>query len=91
MEEGREMVYKDPRKRRGGAQGKLLLIIATDEISMRPVVSSATRAPRNGASQNVGRRAQPYPPVPLKLESGGKSGFGTTFVHLERKFYQMTL
>jgi RHO1 GDP-GTP exchange protein 1/2 len=59
---------------------------------MRPVVSSATRAPRNGVSQNVGRRAQPYPPVlPLKLESGGKSGFGITFVHLGRKFYQMTL
>jgi RHO1 GDP-GTP exchange protein 1/2 len=62
---------------------------------MRPVVSSATsatRAPRNGTAQNVARRAQPYPPVlPLKLEGGGKGGFGITFVHLGRKFYQITL
>jgi RHO1 GDP-GTP exchange protein 1/2 len=56
---------------------------------MRTVVTA--RASRNGTGQqSVARRAEPYPPVlPLRLE--GKSGFGITFVHLGRKFYQMTL
>jgi len=54
---------------------------------MRPVISA--RSPRNGIG---GRQAQPYPPViPVKLEGGSKTGFAITFVHLGRKFYQMTL
>lgn len=124
-EEGREMVYKGPLKRRGGSQSdsgellvflldhallmvkqknkadqykvyrrpiplELLLIIATDETGMRPIVSS--RPQRNNSNQSGDRHAQPYPPVlPVKFEGGGKPGFSITFVHLGRKFYQMTL
>jgi RHO1 GDP-GTP exchange protein 1/2 len=56
---------------------------------MRPVISS--RPQRNNAGANGGH-SQPYPPVvPVKLEGGGKTGFAITFVHLGRKFYQMTL
>ncbi|KAF8268770.1 CNH domain-containing protein [Lactarius quietus] len=124
-EEGREMVYKGPLKRRGGSQGdsgelfvflldhallmakqkskgdqfkvyrrpiplELLFIIATDETGMRPVVSS--RSPRNNSNPNGDRQAQPHPPIlPVKFEGGGKTGFAITFVHLGRKFYQITL
>ncbi|KAI0306077.1 CNH domain-containing protein [Multifurca ochricompacta] len=124
-EEGREMIFKGPLKRRGGSQGdsgellvflldhallmvkqkskadqykvyrppiplELLLVIATDETGMRPIMTS--RPQRNSTGQNGGRRAQPYPPVvPVKFEGGGKAGFSITFVHLGRKFYQMTL
>ncbi|KAI0251796.1 RhoGEF Rgf2 [Lactifluus subvellereus] len=126
-EEGREMIYKGPLNRRGGAQGdssellvflldhallmvkqrnrseqhkvyrrpiplELLFIMATDETGMRPVVPG--RTPRNSTGQNGGRRspAQPHPPVlPIKMEGGGKNGFAITFVHLGRKFYNMTL
>ena len=139
-EEGREMVYKGPLKRRGGSQSdngellvflldhallmakqkskgdqfkvyrrvrkschlgfgdfnellqpiplELLLIIATDESGMRPIVS---RPQRNNSNPNSDR-AQPHPPIlPVKFEGGGKTGFSITFVHLGRKFYQMTL
>ncbi|KAH9977526.1 RhoGEF Rgf2 [Russula compacta] len=123
-EEGREMIYKGPLKRRGGSQGdsgellvflldhallmvkqknkadqfkvyrrpiplELLLIVATDESGMRPVV---TARPQHKAGSNGSHLSQPYPPVvPVKLEGGGKTGFAITFVHLGRKFYQMTL
>ncbi|KAH9000096.1 CNH-domain-containing protein [Lactarius akahatsu] len=52
---------------------ELLLIIATDETGMRPIVSS--RPKRNS--------------YPERAEV--KAGFSITFVHLGRKFYQMTL
>ncbi|KAI0272327.1 CNH domain-containing protein [Gloeopeniophorella convolvens] len=123
-EDGRELIYKGPLRRRGGSQGdsgellvflldhallmvkqknkadqykvyrppiplELLLVIATDESGMRTLPT--TRAAR--------RASHPHPPVlPVKLEGGGggsgiggKSGFAVTFVHLGRKFYQMTL
>ncbi|KAF8493205.1 CNH-domain-containing protein [Russula emetica] len=124
-EEGREMIYKGPLNRRGGAQGdsgellvflldhallmvkqkskaeqykvyrrpiplELLLVIATDESGMRPVITS--RPQRNNSIANGGHSHQPYPPVvPVKLEGGSKTGFAITFVALGRKFYQMTL
>ena len=57
---------------------------------MRPIVSS--RPQRINNLNPNGDRAQPYPPIlPIKIESGGKTGFSITFVHLGRKFYQMTL
>ncbi|KAN0141547.1 hypothetical protein V8E53_000009 [Lactarius tabidus] len=124
VEEGREMVYKGPLKRRGSSQSdsgellvflldhallmvkqkskadqfkvyrrpiplELLHIIATD-TGMRPIVS---RPLRNSSNQNGDRNAEPYPPIlPVKFEgSGGKTGFSIIFVHLGRKFYQMTL
>lgn len=56
---------------------------------MRPVV---TARPQLKAGSTGSHLSQPYPPVvPIKLEGGGKTGFGITFVHLGRKFYQMTL
>lgn len=57
---------------------------------MRPIVSSR---PQRNNNQNGDRNAQPYPPIlPIKFEGGGgKAGFAITFVHLGRKFYQMTL
>jgi hypothetical protein len=124
-EEGREMIYKGPLKRRGGSQGdsgellvflldhallmvkqknkaeqykvyrrpiplELLLVVATDESGMRPIVSS--RPQRNNSGANGSLSNQPYPPViPVKLEGGNRTGFSITFVHLGRKFYQMTL
>ena len=69
----------------------LLLIIAIDETGMRPIVS---RPLRNSSNTNGDHHAQPYPPIhPVKIEGsgGGKAGFSITFVHLGRKFYQMTL
>ncbi|KAI9510515.1 CNH domain-containing protein [Russula earlei] len=117
-EEGREMIYKGPLKRRGGSQGdsgelliflldhallmvkqknkadqykvyrppiplELLLIIATDETGMRPIIT---------ARSDRGHQSRPYPPViPVKLEGGSKTGFAITFVLLGRRFYQMTL
>ncbi len=57
---------------------------------MRPVVSSRPKC--NDSPQRGESNAQPYPPVlPVKFEGGGKAGFSITFVHLGRKFYQMTL
>jgi len=57
---------------------------------MRPVTTA--RSPRSKANAIGGSHSQPYPPViPVKLEGGGKTGFAITFVHLGRKFYQMTL
>ncbi|ETW79216.1 hypothetical protein HETIRDRAFT_478624 [Heterobasidion irregulare TC 32-1] len=35
--------------------------------------------------------ATPYPPAVGKTENGGKGGFSITFVHLGRKYYQITL
>ncbi|THH21453.1 hypothetical protein EW146_g82 [Bondarzewia mesenterica] len=36
--------------------------------------------------------ASPYPPaIPAKADNSGKGGFSITFVHLGRKYYQMTL
>ncbi|KAH9072338.1 CNH-domain-containing protein [Lactarius deliciosus] len=68
---------------------ELLLIIATDETGMRPIVSSR---PKRNSSNQGDDHAQPYPPIlPVKFEGGGKAGFSITFVHLGRKFYQMTL
>ena len=68
---------------------ELLLIIATDESGMHPVVSS--RPQRNNSNPNSDR-ARPHPPIlPVKFEGGGKTGFSITFVHWGRKFYQMTL
>ena len=59
---------------------ELLLIIATDELGMRPVVS--TRPQRNSSNPNS-CRAQPRPPIlPVKFEGGGKTGFSITFLHL---------
>ena len=58
---------------------------------MRPIVS---RPLRNSSNPNGDHHAQPYPPIlPVKIEgsAGGKAGFSITFVHLGRKFYQMTL
>jgi hypothetical protein len=57
---------------------------------MRPVITS--RPQRNNSGANGAHSHQPYPPVvPVKLEGGNKTGFAITFVHLGRKFYQMTL
>jgi hypothetical protein len=69
---------------------ELLHIIAIDETGMRPI---ASRPLRNSSNPNGDRNAQPYPPIlPVKFEgNGGKTGFSITFVHLGRKFYQMTL
>jgi hypothetical protein len=57
---------------------------------MRPIVSCPLR---NSSNPNGDRNAEPYPPIlPVKFEgSGGKTGFSIIFVHLGRKFYQMTL
>lgn len=58
---------------------------------MRPVVTARSQRKNSGA--NGVNTPQPYPPViPVKLEGGGsKTGFAITFVHLGRKYYQMTL
>ena len=57
---------------------------------MRPVTTA--RSPLSKANTIGDSHSQPYPPViPVKLEGGSKSGFAITFVHLGRKFYQMTL
>jgi hypothetical protein len=57
---------------------------------MRPVITA--RPQRNNSGANGSRSPQPYPPViPVKLEGGSKTGFAITFVHLGRKYYQMTL
>ena len=59
---------------------------------MRPFVS---RPLRNNSNPNGNHQAQPYPPIlPVKIKGGGcccNAGFSITFVHLVRKFYQMTL
>ena len=68
---------------------ELLLILATDETGMRPIVSS--RPQRNNSNPNSDR-AQPHPPIlPVKFEGGGNASFSITFMHLGRTFYQMTL
>jgi hypothetical protein len=68
----------------------LLHLIATDVAVTRPI---ASRPLRNSSNPNGDRNVHPYPPIfPVKFEgSGGKTGFSITFVHLGRKFYQMTL
>jgi hypothetical protein len=65
-------------------------VIAADETGMRSIVS---RPLRNSSNSNGDRNAQPYPPIlPVKFKgSGGNTGLSITFVHLGRKFYQMTL
>ena len=45
--------------------------------------AAAAPAPAPGAT--------PYPPAVGKTENGGKGGFSITFVHLGRKYYQITL
>ena len=57
---------------------------------MRPIVS---RPLRNSSNPDGDHHAQPYPLIfPVKIEGSGdgKAGF-SPFVHLGRKFYQMTL
>ncbi|KAI0339671.1 CNH-domain-containing protein [Trametopsis cervina] len=114
-EEGRELVYKGPLKKRGGGQGdsaelvvflfdhallmvkqktkteqykvyrrpiplELLLVSAPDEDH------SSKSASRNKA---VLSKNSPHAPViPIKEAKGG---YSLTFVHLGRKYYQMTL
>ena len=58
---------------------------------MQPIVS---RSLHYSSNPNGDHHAQPYPPIlPVKIEgsASGKAGFSITFVHLGRKFYQVTL
>jgi RHO1 GDP-GTP exchange protein 1/2 len=57
---------------------------------MRPVVMA--RSLHDNINVDGGHHSQPYPPVvSVKLRGGNKTGFAIAFVHLGRKFYQMTL
>ncbi|KAI0060701.1 CNH-domain-containing protein [Artomyces pyxidatus] len=77
---------------------ELLFISASDDsgngtVSLRPLNfrQPRTLVKRNSFNSAVSK-ALPYPPaVPVKFENGGKGGFSITFVHLGRKYYQMTL
>ncbi|TFY73666.1 hypothetical protein EWM64_g10346 [Hericium alpestre] len=71
---------------------ELLFIAATDEHgnTYNPNAATVTRPGRPGKLQP--RNSFPYPPaVVAKPEGGGKNAFSITFVHLGRKYYQMTL
>ncbi|KAI0042292.1 CNH-domain-containing protein [Auriscalpium vulgare] len=75
---------------------ELLYVIATDDTN-GTVRTLNTRHPRTLVKRNSFNTAStvktlPYPPsIPVKYENGGKAGFSITFVHLGRKYYQMTL
>ncbi|KAH9042293.1 CNH-domain-containing protein [Lactarius hengduanensis] len=105
-EEGRELVYKGTLKRRGGSQsdsGELSVFLLDHALLMAKQKNKADqfkvyRRPIPLellliiATDETGMRPIPYPPIlPVKFEGGGKAGFSITFVHLGRKFYQMTL
>lgn len=71
---------------------ELLLIVAIDKTSTRPVVS---RPLRNSSNPNNYHHAQPYLPIlPINSKmvvSGGKAGFSIMFVHFGRKCFHDAL
>ncbi|THH00609.1 hypothetical protein EW026_g1971 [Hermanssonia centrifuga] len=115
-EEGRELVYKGPLKKRGGSQGDsaelivflfdhaLLMVKQKSKLEQykvyrRPIplelllVSAPdeypTAKPANARQKALLLKNMPHAPVIPVKES--KGGFSITFVHLGRKYYQMTL
>ncbi|KAI0091488.1 CNH domain-containing protein [Irpex rosettiformis] len=116
-EEGRELVYKGPLKKRGGGQGdsaELLVFLFDHALLMvkqktkteqykvyrRPIplelllVSAPDDDPSSALKSTSRSKAMlsknsPHAPViPIKEAKGG---YSITFVHLGRKYYQMTL
>ncbi|KAI0730697.1 CNH-domain-containing protein [Earliella scabrosa] len=114
-EEGRELIYKGPLKKRGNAQGDsgelmvflfdhaLLMVkpkgkVEQYKVYRRPIplelllVSApddyAVQKPMNARQKQLIKNAPHAPVIPMKESKGG---FSLTFVHLGRKYYQITL
>ncbi|KAH7890772.1 CNH domain-containing protein [Phlebopus sp. FC_14] len=68
---------------------ELLFIVVPDENANSNRAAHA-RQPRTLTKKNSFNRGAPYAPaIPIRADS--KGGFSITFVHLGRKFYQITL
>lgn len=69
---------------------ELLFVHVTDESNNPQRPANARQAHKTLTKKNSFNRGTPYAPaIPIKVD--GKGGFAITFIHLGRKYYQMTL
>ncbi|KAG1808641.1 CNH domain-containing protein [Suillus subaureus] len=69
---------------------ELLFVHVTDESNNSHRPANARQGHKTLTKKNSFNRGTPYAPaIPIKVD--GKSGFAITFIHLGRKYYQMTL
>ncbi|KAG1746612.1 CNH domain-containing protein [Suillus paluster] len=69
---------------------ELLFVHVTDETNNPNRPANARQGHKTLTKKNSFNRGTPYAPaIPIKID--GKGGFAITFIHLGRKYYQMTL